>query len=84
MRGIPKGLIDDPSQLMGGGQFLAVTKDGEQPFRHDPGTGLLPDEALGHPVSLQPLVQPVPPFLVLMGVADEGLVLELLWVHDSQ
>ena len=62
------------AEVTGGGQFLAVSKDGTEAGRHNPRRCLASDERTRDAIFLQRAVQPVGDFAVLVAIAEEGPV----------
>ncbi len=77
MTGAFQGVVDHHSQLGGRWEFFPVSKYREQTFGYLPLTGLPANQSFRDRIGFQRFMQPVSPLLVLMGVADERLVLEL-------
>ena len=75
---VPQPLIDDLAQVGGCWEFLPVPKHGKQTLGHRSVECVARDDGLGYAVPLNAAVQPMPPFFVLMRIADEGLVFVML------
>ena len=74
--GVDESIVDHLAQVGGGGEFLPVAENREQPLGDRPVNRLAADHALGHAIALDTAMQPASPAFVTMRVADECLVFE--------